>query len=41
MVMNSAYDESEAVVTVRIDPADLERIKRLPGKMRVEKTRAK
>lgn len=37
VVTDSVYDGSDVIVTARIDPADLERIKRLPGKMRLVK----
>ncbi|MCC8191225.1 MAG: GTPase HflX [Planctomycetes bacterium] len=37
LVLDSEYDGSDVVMRVRIDPADLERVRRLPGKMRVEK----
>ncbi|MCD8351372.1 MAG: GTPase HflX [Planctomycetaceae bacterium] len=36
-VQNTVYDGSDVIVTVRIDPADLERIRRLPGRMKIEK----
>ena len=35
-VVASDYEDADVVVTARIDPADLERLKRLPGRMRVE-----
>ena len=41
VVLDTAYEGSEVVVSVRVGPADLERIKRLPGKMRVESNRKK
>lgn len=37
VVSDSQYDGSDVIVTARIDPADLERLKRLPGRMRLEK----
>ena len=40
VVSESVYDGSDVIVTVRINPADLERIKRLPGRMRMEKQEA-
>ncbi|MCD8139729.1 MAG: GTPase HflX [Planctomycetaceae bacterium] len=36
-VQNTVYDGSDVIVSVRIDPADLERIRRLPGRMKIEK----
>ncbi len=37
VVSDTEYDGADVVVSARIDPADLERIRRLPGKMRIEK----
>lgn len=37
VVLGSEYEGSDVIVTVRIVPADLERIRRLPGRMKVEK----
>ncbi len=36
-VQDTVYDGSDVIVSVRIDPADLERIRRLPGRMKIEK----
>ncbi len=40
VVSDTVYEGSDVVLTARIDPADLERIKRLPGRMRLEKRKA-
>ena len=40
VVLDTAYDESDVIVTVRINPADLERIRRLPGRMKLDKGRS-
>ncbi|MDR2391460.1 MAG: GTPase HflX, partial [Planctomycetota bacterium] len=39
-VSDRVYDGSDVVVTARINPADLERLRRLPGRMRLEKSTA-
>ncbi len=36
VVSETEYDGSDVIVTVRINPADLERIRRLPGRMKTE-----
>ncbi len=36
VILNTTYEDSEVVVVARIDPADVERLKRLPGSMQVE-----
>ena len=36
-VLETEYDGSDVIVAVRINPADLERIRRLPGRMKIEK----
>lgn len=41
VVLDTRYEESEVIVSVRIQPADLERIRRLPGKMKLEKNARK
>ena len=38
LVQESVYEGSDVIVTVRINPADLERIRRLPGRMKLEKS---
>ena len=40
VVLDSQYDGSDVIVTVRINPIDLERIRRLPGRMKLEKGKA-
>ena len=40
-VLNTEYDDSDVIVEVRINPTDLERIRRLPGRMKVEKRTAR
>lgn len=40
VVGESSYDGADVIVAARIDPADLERLKRLPGEMRIENTTA-
>ncbi len=35
-VLSTEYDGSEAILTVRINPQDLERIRKLPGEMKVD-----
>ena len=37
VVSDSVYDDSDVIVTARIAPADLERLKKLPGRMRLER----
>ncbi len=37
VVTESEYEDSDVVVTARIHPSDLEKVKRLPGRMRLEK----
>ena len=37
VVTETEYDGSDVIVGVRIDPTDLERIRRLPGRMKIEK----
>jgi GTP-binding protein HflX len=37
VVLDTEYDDSDVIVGVRINPADLERIRRLPGKMKLER----
>lgn len=37
VVLETKYDESDVIVSVRIQPADLERIRKLPGRMKLEK----
>lgn len=39
IVQETRYDGSDVIVTVRIQPADLERIRRLPGRMKLEKNK--
>lgn len=41
VVLDTEYDDDDVIVTVRINPTDLERIRRLPGRMKLEKNRAK
>lgn len=37
VVLETEYDGSDVIVEVRIHPADLERVRRLPGRMKMEK----
>ncbi len=37
VVLDTVYEESDVLVSVLINPADLERIRRLPGRMKMEK----
>ena len=36
VVEESVYEDANVIVTARVDPADIERLKRLPGSMKVE-----
>ncbi|MCL2000066.1 MAG: GTPase HflX [Planctomycetes bacterium] len=39
-ISDTVYEGSDVIITARIDPADLERVRRLPGRMRLEKRKA-